>query len=334
MNTWVAYSPFGAFPLWTDASFARIQQQIACEAPFNTMYAGYNDGTNQWADVLGYYDQNNAYGGDVCRAPFDFFNSGMLSKNGQLPLLTGGPPCGSGTQTATYALDSATGFYVPVSVQGSNNCPDISMLESFGIFVALATAVIGGAELLAPAATAAPGAAVTGTTTAAETGAAVTTVDVAGSAVAPEIASFTVPEIAAAAPLDLAAMPAVDIASVASTAATAAVSPLSQVFSVLNYIKQLAGAYSTVKSLTQLTGGAATHPQAGVITHLPDGSTSVVNPDGSITVTQPTGTMTTIGAGGTITPGPAAAPPVLQAGFGGIGTLVMGLSVLGYLLSR
>src|SRR5258708_36104009 len=151
MNTWVAYSPFGAFPLWTDATFARIQQQIACQAPFNTMYAGYNDGTNQWADVLGYYDQNNLYGGDVCRAPFDFFNSGMLSKNGQLPLITAGPPCGTGTQTATYALDPATGFYVPVSVQGSNNCPDISMLESFGIFVGMLATLVGGAALLAPA---------------------------------------------------------------------------------------------------------------------------------------------------------------------------------------
>src|SRR4029077_15300858 len=108
LNTWVAYSPFGAFPLWTDQSFATVQRQIVCRSPFNTMYAGYSDG-NQFADLLGYYDQDNLYGGDVCRAPLDFFQTAPISKAGQLPLITGGPPCGTGTQTATYAFDASTG---------------------------------------------------------------------------------------------------------------------------------------------------------------------------------------------------------------------------------
>jgi hypothetical protein len=327
MNTWVSHSPFGAFPLWNDQNFGQVQQALACQAPFNSKYADYNDGSMTFSDALGYYDQANQYGGDICRAPLDFFQT-QLGRSGQVTLITGGPPCGTGTQTAFYAFDSSTGWYKPVSVQGSNNCPDISMLASFGIFVGLATAVIGGAAALAPAAGAEAGA------SAAIAAPAAATVD-AGAAVgtvAPEIASFTVPEIAAPAVLDISASVPIDVAGIATQAAGA--STIGQVFNVLNYVKQLAGAYSTIKSISQLTGGFATHPQAGAVSYLPDGSRQIINPNGTISIMQPGGTVTTVGPGGTITPGFVAPPQVSQAGFGGVGTVVMGLSLLGYLLTR
>jgi hypothetical protein len=326
--TWIAHSPFGAFPLWTDATFGSIQQQIACEAPFKTMYADYNDGSMSFSDALGYYDQDNLYGGDICRAPLDFFQS-QLGKSGNMTLVTGGPPCGTGSQTAAYALDRGTGWYKPVSVRGSNNCPDISMLESFGIAVALGVAVFGSAVLLAPAAAGAGGAGAAAVGTAAETTAAAAATDVAASTIAPEIASFTLPELAAPAVVDLSATVPIDVAGVAASVATPSV--IGQVFNIANYIKQIAGVYSTIKTVAQLTGGAAVHPQAGMVTRLPDGSLAIVNADGSTTVSQPNGTLTTIGAGGTIAPG---MPSPIQSGFGGIGGVIMGLSVLGYLLTR
>jgi hypothetical protein len=318
LNTWVAHSPFGAFPLWTDANFATVMQQIFCTAPFNAMYATYTDGTNALTDLLGYYDQNNVYGGNICAAPLDFFKTAPIDRAGELVFMTHGPPCGNGSQTAYYTKDALTGWYVPSSAEGSNGCGQMSMLASFGIFVGLAAAVIGGAALLAPAAGAEAG------------GAAATTVatDVTASTVAPEVASFTVPEIAAPAVVDVSATVPVDIASTAATVGGAA-SPLSQAFNVANYIKQLAGAYSTVQSLTQLTGGAAVHPQAGTLIQLPDGSTARINADGSTTVLQPNGTVNTIGAGGTISNGPVP----IQAGGSNVSLLLLASAALGFLLT-
>lgn len=149
--------------------------------------------------------------------------------------------------------------------------------------------------------------------------------DVGAATVAPEIASFTVPEIAApeiAGGIDIAqAAPlTIDAAQASTEAAAAATSPLNQAFSISKYVQQLAGLYKTVTTLPVGT----THPQAGQVMQLPDGSTSTVQPNGSIIIVQPGGSQTQVAPGGIVS-GQSA---------NGTGLLIAGSLALSLLLGR
>jgi hypothetical protein len=257
MSTWVAHGPFGAYPLWTASSFPRIQQQVVQDPRFSTIYADYRDDAgNTFADLLGYFDPDNLYHGNVALAPLAFFTMAPIGKNGYMIIMTGGSG-GSGTQSAKYELDPATGYYRPVSVQGSNNLGQMSILDSFGIFVGLATAVLGGAYLIAPAAAAAPAAGEAAAVTAVETGTAVATGGAAAGGAAGGGGGF-----------------------------------LSTLLSTVGTVGSVASAAGTVSKLVSGTTGPTAAPTvAPPATPVVPAGTTLIAPDGSIVTTTTAGAI-------------------------------------------
>jgi hypothetical protein len=245
---------------------------------------------------------------------------------------------GAGWQRIDYRFDGH--YYVPAAVQGGSTA-DTGLTAFFshaieiGAIIGASIAAAGAAGFLGPTTPGIGAEAIGGSAAAAGSVAPAAVLAPAATAIAPEVTTapeitgFTVPAIAPTAPIDAATLAPIDAATMTQTAVAAATSPLSGAFSVANYVKQLAGLYSTV---TGLVKGVAPHPQGGAVTRLPDGSRSVVNPDGTTTVYPANGgPPITVGYDGQVGTGAYTTAPTSGIGAGGI---LLGLAALGMLLTR
>lgn len=249
----------------------------------------------------------------------------LIPPSGRQPYVAGGPvvinTSATGWQRIDYTRDPVTNLWTPSAAQGgtAGGASWFDQLIKMGAITGAAIAV--GGTILGYATGPGPGATAVGGSAPVDVAAAVVPPPVAPvpapditppvstppvevtpaappvevAPTPPEIATFTPPPVAAPPVVDVA--PAINVAQAGTTAAAAATDLLSQVFSISKYIQSLASAYTTVVKLTAGT----THPQAGTIQRLPDGSVSRINPDGTTTVIAAgTGQQTTVGPGGTV----------------------------------
>jgi hypothetical protein len=331
LGVWVANTGFGIAPIYTDDQMPSIVGMNQANGIFLKGYPSHQFATFTDNDISNGIDLSSV--GLDTSGPGPVVGPVMYTIQGPSTTYTNPgallqiKTSSGGTQTVWYTR-GAGGYWIPSHAQGNAkpSVPLFAQLIEAGAIIGAAIATVGATGILGPT-TAGPGAEAIGGSAAADVGATgvsvaapVASVAPVAQTTAPEISSFVPPDIAAPPVVDVSSSVPIDVQSVSNAAAAAAGNPLTGAFDVAKYINTLAGTYKTI---TSVTGGAQSHPQAGTRTVLPDGSTVVINVDGSSTIRQPNGTVTTVGEGGTVTPGYG---PTSATGSGLITLAVLGLA--------